>query len=824
MDDHYQSKQRQPGPNHNDDGSDETFPVPANSQKPVSPAVPLGNVPPPPLPFSPVIEPATQPAVDPQPLRMSAPTTFRPPIAAPRVFPPAAFPMNPAQPLPADHLLPKDSLQPNSPSLQTSESVEPVPLGEPGISVAVAPAVDQVALPDSMAENILPEEAAPARPWNAAVKCEEALDAGRPAEPQRASIPAMAAASRQPVTAPLSLVTGIRGADRSKPVAPPDAPARPTAKPPSHLPAAGFTPAPTVHLLSRENCGAASKERLPVSPRHMLDRQAVAGPSRAAFAAEAPSGTLLDLTPPRSAPIGTPAPVPSPGAPPATSAPPPAIPVLARSASDSTAVHLPPARAAADGGQLAEASSLPAVTSPDIETPESPSTGVRTFGSIDAGPLTARPRSAQSRPPIVSFAAPRPPARVPAEAEAQIDTTHPAPVPPVPETGVPEVATETDSPAPGTAEPISARPDFLETQPSTPAIAGNFRAIHPPVAVAKTRAAGVPVRDHAVKNGGDDLSAALSDPAEPAAAPPQPEIAETAELAFAGRLVSTLNPNPPVVPPQSRGELPQQNAGLTASPARASSAPQGTQMAESGEPQIPRVEAAVAVAPAGSRQREVAPDPAPRIDRRIVSQDRFRPDDPAPAANQNQSSPLVDRPAAPSPQSEVTARPGTAEPPRSAAPSPPGANSVVTPPHEEAALANPSVPRDIRLDLNSGGQRVEVHLAERGGDVHVAVRTPDTHLAGELRENLPSLSSRLEQSGFHSETWHTDSGQVDPRRDPQPVHTSDSGSGTNTPQNDSRRHHGERPPRQPQEPEEQSNRKQKGNEFAWFMDSQSRGR
>jgi hypothetical protein len=38
--------------------------------------------------------------------------------------------------------------------------------------------------------------------------------------------------------------------------------------------------------------------------------------------------------------------------------------------------------------------------------------------------------------------------------------------------------------------------------------------------------------------------------------------------------------------------------------------------------------------------------------------------------------------------------------------------------------------------------------------VLVAVRTPDNRLAGQLREDLPALSTRLEQSGFRAEVWH----------------------------------------------------------------------
>ena len=79
--------------------------------------------------------------------------------------------------------------------------------------------------------------------------------------------------------------------------------------------------------------------------------------------------------------------------------------------------------------------------------------------------------------------------------------------------------------------------------------------------------------------------------------------------------------------------------------------------------------------------------------------------------------------------------------------------ATVEPPLPDPLKA--STTHEIKLQLNGGDQRVEVQLTDRGGDVHVAVRTADSHLAGALREDLPSLSARLEQNGFHTENWHT---------------------------------------------------------------------
>lgn len=137
-----------------------------------------------------------------------------------------------------------------------------------------------------------------------------------------------------------------------------------------------------------------------------------------------------------------------------------------------------------------------------------------------------------------------------------------------------------------------------------------------------------------------------------------------------------------------------------------------------------------------------------------------------------------------------------------------------------AAAAKPSASRDLRLEVNSGDQRVEVHLVERGGDVHVSVRTPDTHLAGELRENLPALSSRLEQTGFRAEEWHT----TTPASGEWHRQTEHSAGGSANDSNGQQGQHAHErkqdpEPRAPKVIEEQPNRKGKGKEFAWFMSS-----
>jgi hypothetical protein len=58
------------------------------------------------------------------------------------------------------------------------------------------------------------------------------------------------------------------------------------------------------------------------------------------------------------------------------------------------------------------------------------------------------------------------------------------------------------------------------------------------------------------------------------------------------------------------------------------------------------------------------------------------------------------------------------------------------------------------MQVGGGDQRVQLRVVERAGEVHVDVRTSDGNLAGAMRQELPALASRLEQTGFRAETWH----------------------------------------------------------------------
>ena len=145
-------------------------------------------------------------------------------------------------------------------------------------------------------------------------------------------------------------------------------------------------------------------------------------------------------------------------------------------------------------------------------------------------------------------------------------------------------------------------------------------------------------------------------------------------------------------------------------------------------------------------------------------------------------------------------------------------NAMESETRPEAARA-PTV-REMKFEVTGGERRVEVRLSERGGEVKMTVRTPDTQLAGSMRENLPTLSARLAESGFKSDVWHPAASSANEWR-----HSAESSAGgpsqdANTPSrqqdHESQEGAGQRRPRSPQESAPQ---KEKGKDFAWLMSS-----
>jgi hypothetical protein len=128
--------------------------------------------------------------------------------------------------------------------------------------------------------------------------------------------------------------------------------------------------------------------------------------------------------------------------------------------------------------------------------------------------------------------------------------------------------------------------------------------------------------------------------------------------------------------------------------------------------------------------------------------------------------------------------------------------------------------RDIKLAVSEGDRRVEVRLSERSGEIRMAVRTQDSHLAGELRENLPQLTTRLAETGMHSEIWRPSAAAGSEWR-----HTAETPAGNLSQEGDpnSRGQEGnaqrDREQRQPRSFQEEKFHQEKGKDFAWLMSS-----
>ena len=124
----------------------------------------------------------------------------------------------------------------------------------------------------------------------------------------------------------------------------------------------------------------------------------------------------------------------------------------------------------------------------------------------------------------------------------------------------------------------------------------------------------------------------------------------------------------------------------------------------------------------------------------------------------------------------------------------------------------------IKLDLGSGEGRVEVRVVDRGGEVRVNVHTPDERLAGDLRDHLPTLSARLEQTGLRAETWHSVASGGRPLT-AEPTASAESRWSDDQHGHPSREQQHENPPRRPRGSADEPAEGEKGSSFAWLIDS-----
>jgi hypothetical protein len=183
--------------------------------------------------------------------------------------------------------------------------------------------------------------------------------------------------------------------------------------------------------------------------------------------------------------------------------------------------------------------------------------------------------------------------------------------------------------------------------------------------------------------------------------------------------------------------------------------------------------------------------------------------------------------AAGAPESAVTARPATAAQPLAATDARPRESAPDSPPAAAAEPASaPEAPKlavahDIKLELaGQGDRRVEVRVSERAGDMHVEVRTLDTGLAGDLREELPALATKLEQAGFRAETWHP-AGTAERQRSAEAALGAASQNSDRQPGEGGGQRQ-QRDPQQQPKPKAQENQlpsRNRGKDFAWLFSS-----
>ena len=274
-------------------------------------------------------------------------------------------------------------------------------------------------------------------------------------------------------------------------------------------------------------------------------------------------------------------------------------------------------------------------------------------------------------------------------------------------------------------------------------------------------------------SGPPEALAELAEPILLSRTEPQPRLAESlgvspqgeqvakAELAFAVRLEVTDRGLPAGdLNPASAPELPQTvpqpepdrkpAGGATVRPREEAPSPSGNRTALSASQPKPE--------PVGDLPQPASPDrrPAPRdrepIETRSATPERLP-----------QRRATVEAAASPN---LPPAGSGIWEPPPAflrAAPVPGSTREPPTAPSElSTAPRNETKPEALRdLDLVIPGRvsegkkqdSIQVRLTDRAGEVRVAVHTGDSELAHSLRGQLGELVTRLEQTGYRTQTW-----------------------------------------------------------------------
>jgi hypothetical protein len=86
-------------------------------------------------------------------------------------------------------------------------------------------------------------------------------------------------------------------------------------------------------------------------------------------------------------------------------------------------------------------------------------------------------------------------------------------------------------------------------------------------------------------------------------------------------------------------------------------------------------------------------------------------------------------------------------------------------PNPPDRLEPPSPPlRDVSVRVeNAEGRQVDVRIVQRAGDMQIAVRSVDSDTTQGLRHGLSELATRLNDSGYRSETWHPGQAAASPQ-------------------------------------------------------------
>ncbi len=393
-------------------------------------------------------------------------------------------------------------------------------------------------------------------------------------------------------------------------------------------------------------------------------------------------------------------------------------------------------------------------------------------------------------PPVTAAAHPVRAARVAFASPAAAVPLLPQSIyPSVPEQQNPVVTTAGAPPAQNTVHAAN-KTTGLFTSP-VPA-ASHQASTPPPVPRSPAQSDPQPERQGSGANSRPSVAAIVQD-ASTDCAPP-------AETAFLAHLVPATEPAPEAAPQ-----------------ARAVPAPHPTGAVRLVTPEVPS-----AAIPSTDKPPDPAAPPEPEPARSMQKTP------PATVEHLKKTDAPAAVPAAPPAESAVrtTTQPLTAPEARSSSRAPESPRNETVPAARVQAAAPlpepvnaPAGSRNVEMHFTVDEGRVQVHVAERGGEVRVAVHTPDANLAGTLREELPQLTSRLEQSGFHTETWHgPTAGSSEGARAAEPA--------PGSPRQDSpdaqQRHSGgqqneEQQRRQP--PEEQAGPRPGREDFSWLFDA-----